>query len=146
MFPYVSLLSGDPKKSSFTAGLDSDYLPFSSAVPPLFATAGQAGNKSLSKQSLLAIYYVHVYSHIRYGIICWGNYPKSLKIFKLQKWVIRSIHGARTIDSCKPLFQKYNLLTLPSIYIIECALFVKQNSSLFTRNNFFHKYETRKKN
>lgn len=34
-------------------------------------------------------------------------------------------------DSCKPLFKKYKILTLPSLYIFEVLSFVKSNSHLF---------------
>ena len=36
-------------------------------------------------------------------------------------------------DSCKPYFIKHKILTLPSIYILEIAIFVKTNPNLFPR-------------
>lgn len=41
--------------------------------------------------------------------------------------------GLKPIESCKPYFQKHKILTLPSLYILETALFVKSNPALFLR-------------
>jgi hypothetical protein len=35
-----------------------------------------------------SIYFGHVYSHLKYGLIFWGSDSKSKTIFKLQKRVI----------------------------------------------------------
>lgn len=53
--------------------------------------------------------------------------------FKMQKRCIRSMFGLNVTDSCKPLFTKHNIPTLPSLYIFEMALFVKLNPILFPR-------------
>lgn len=99
----------------------------------------------LKRDSLLSLYYAHVYSVLKYGIIFWGSSSKSQKIFKIQKWIIRSIFGVRKTTSCRPLFQTLNILTLASIQILESASFVKKHESLFKRNEDNHIYNTRNK-
>lgn len=37
------------------------------------------------------------------------------------------------LDSCKPLFIEHNILTIPSLYILETAMLVKSNVNLFHR-------------
>jgi hypothetical protein len=44
-----------------------------------------------------------------------------------------------------PFFQSFRILTIISIYILECALFVKKNSLIF-KTNGGHSYETRNRN
>lgn len=41
----------------------------------------------------------------------------------------------KTTDSCQPYFRKHKILTLPCIYILEIAVFVKSNPQKFTRIN-----------
>lgn len=51
--------------------------------------------------------------------------------------------GLKTTDSCIPYFQKYKLLTFPSLYILETALFVKCNPQLFLKISDAKKMPTR---
>lgn len=41
--------------------------------------------------------------------------------------------GLKVTDSCMPYFIKYNILSLPSLYIFEVVVFVKCNPHLFPR-------------
>ncbi|KAJ8705886.1 hypothetical protein PYW07_010663 [Mythimna separata] len=72
-------------------------------------------------------------SHLRYGIIFWGNSTDKDIPFKAQKRCIRTMFKLGSTDSCKPYFINYNILTLPSLYIFEVVMFVKCNRHLFPR-------------
>jgi hypothetical protein len=48
---------------------------------------------TVSQQIILYIYYVHLLTHLQYSIICWGHDSDCIKIFRLQKKVIRLISG-----------------------------------------------------
>lgn len=85
----------------------------------------------------------HVMSNLRYGLILWGNCTNMQKVFLLQKKCIRAICGARQTDSCRPLFQKLKVMTLPSLYIYEIGLFVKQNIGLFRNKLSATRYPSR---
>lgn len=83
--------------------------------------------------TVMTSYHASVVSKLRYGIIFWGNSTNWPLVFKAQKRCIRSIFKLKQRDSCKPYFIKYKLLTLPCIYIFECAVFVKLNIGLYKK-------------
>lgn len=83
--------------------------------------------------ALLTAYYGLVASHIRYGIIFWGNSTDKKYVFNAQKRCIRAMFGLSPRDSCRPYFKKYRILTFTSMYILETALFVKNNPHLFQK-------------
>ena len=45
----------------------------------------QNAGKFLNKQALLTVYYAHVYSHLNYGALLWGNMASNTQIKILQK-------------------------------------------------------------
>jgi hypothetical protein len=45
----------------------------------------------MSQKSLRMIYFAYVHSIMTYGIIFWGNSPYSIKIFRIQKKVVRIV-------------------------------------------------------
>lgn len=101
--------------------------------------------KTCSVEAAKTTYYGHVHSSIAYGIIFWGARPEAIKVFRLQKRCIRNIVGAGFRDSCKPIFDSLKILTLPSLYILEAASFVKQNYTYFADQQNCHQYNTRNK-
>lgn len=72
-------------------------------------------------------------SILRYAIIFWGNSTDGEEAFKAQKKCVRAICNLRLPDSCRPHFKTLNILTLPSLYIFELAIFVKSHPELFER-------------
>jgi hypothetical protein len=73
-----------------------------------------------------SIYYAYFQSRLKYGIIFWGSVKDSLKIFIIQKKVMRLIAGVNKRVSCKGIFSEYEILTLPSLYIMEVLCFTKK--------------------
>lgn len=84
-------------------------------------------------EALLTAYYGLAESHLRYGVMFWGNSTERETVFKAQKRCIRSSFKLKPTDSCVPFFKKYAILTLPCIYILEIAVFVKSNPDRFKR-------------
>lgn len=90
-------------------------------------------SKKVNISTLLTAYYGLVASVLRYGIIFWGQSTDRELIFKMQKRCIRSMCGLKTTDSCVPSFKSLKILTLPALYILESAVFVKSNPHLFEK-------------
>lgn len=89
-------------------------------------------SKKVSIDTLLVAYHGLVVSILRFGVIfCWDNCSEREAIFKTQKRCLRAIFSLKITDCCIPIFKTYNILTVPSIYILEIASFVKTNIHLF---------------
>ena len=80
-----------------------------------------------STQMIWNTYFAYFESRLRYGIMFWGGDGKSIRIFRLQKKVIRLITGVHRCESWRPIFRKFKILTLASLYIFE-MLFSKKVS------------------
>jgi hypothetical protein len=63
-----------------------------------------------------------------------GAFSNSVKIFRLQKKIIRIMLGCRSRDSCRTLFKKLKILPLPSQYILS-LLSVIRNKKQYTYNS-----------
>jgi hypothetical protein len=79
------------------------------------------------------------------GIIFWGNSPHSIKVFKMQKRIIRIITNSGNRDSCRKLFKKMEILPFYSQYLYTLILSLVNNKHLFKANMDVHNYETRNK-
>jgi hypothetical protein len=94
-------------------------------------------------ECLITMYYANFHCHIKYGIVCWGNSIDAIRVFRLQKKVIRIICNAKYRAECRDLFKILNILTVPCVYIMECALKVKLNLDLFKSHEIKHNHNTR---
>lgn len=90
-------------------------------------------SQTVNAETLLIAYYGIAESILRYGLIFWGNSTDWETIFRAQKRCLRSMFKLKVTDSCKPYFEQYKILTLPSLYILEVVMFVKCNPHLFPR-------------
>lgn len=100
----------------------------------------------LSVECLLSFYYSEVHSRISYGIVFWGLSVSAQIVFLAQKRILRCIAGVGSRESCRPLFKRYGILPLPSVYILEILLYIFKNKDDFIRNSDFHNYNTRGRN
>jgi hypothetical protein len=86
------------------------------------------------------IYFAYFHSLLEYGIAFWGNSTKSVKVFKLQKRVIRLTTGNNVRTSCRPLLPMLGIMTLPSQYIFSLMRFLSRNLEFSTFNSTIHNY------
>nr|CAI5840348.1 unnamed protein product [Callosobruchus analis] len=93
--------------------------------------------------ALRLAYFSLVDSHLNYGILLWGGSTAVGRVFTLQKKAVRILEGAPPGTSCRTLFKKHNILTLPSIYIINTLKEIHKNLSNHLRHSDFHQYKTR---
>jgi hypothetical protein len=80
----------------------------------------------VSQQMLKAIYYSYFHSIMSYGIMFWGQSANSIRVFRLQKRILRIMMGCKNRDSCRKLFINLKILPLSSQYIF-CLLFSTSN-------------------
>jgi len=81
-----------------------------------------------------------------YGLIFCGkymNFSHSIKIFRLQKKIIRIMMGCRSTDSCNKLFINLEILPSPSQYILSLPLVMIRNKNQFQVNSKIHNINTR---
>jgi hypothetical protein len=69
----------------------------------------------------------------------------SIRIFRIQKRVIRSMVGVSSRMSCRQLFKELNILTLASLYIFEVTCFIRKYCQSLEQNSQVHQYNTRRK-
>jgi hypothetical protein len=78
----------------------------------------------ISDSLLRQVYFAYVQSHILYSIVIWGGSPHLERVAVAQKRVVRAMVGARFYwnpdepNSCKPLFQKLDIL--PVFFYLYC--------------------------
>lgn len=99
--------------------------------------------RHLNQDSLRTAYYGDFYSHLRYGIIFWGNSSNIYRVFIIQKRAVRIVSGMHFRDSCRGVFRKNKLLTSVAVCIYEGILFLKRHPELFERYLIDHIYVTR---
>lgn len=82
---------------------------------------------------ILITYYAYVYSTLNYGILCWGNCTRVSEVLILQKRILRIMTFKSPRYSCRDLFKQFNLLTVTSIYILNCVCYVRSHPDKFSR-------------
>ena len=100
----------------------------------------------VTKDALLSVYFSKFQSLLSYGIMFWGSCSRAESTFRLQKKVLRTIFGQPPRASCKPLFKRYGILTMPCLFIFKCINYVIQNKEKYKINGSVHNYSTRQVN
>jgi hypothetical protein len=103
----------------------------------------QASKSLVSRKVLISIYFSYFHSLLTYGVIFWDNSPISKDISKIQKRVIRIITNNPRRTSCKHLFKRLKILTLPSQCMFSVLVFIAENMDLFMFNRDIHSFSTR---
>ena len=98
----------------------------------------------LTINTLRMIYFSYAHSILSYGIIFWGNSHAyhTNSIFKIQKRIIRIITNSGSHDTCHQLFKQFQILSLPSQYILSPTVFVIKNRDFFQTNSEIHNLNT----
>lgn len=74
------------------------------------------------------IAYGQIYSHLMYPVPIWGKEShKKFLLIKLQKKDHRVMFSLKPRKSYKSTFRVNKIFTIPSIYILETLIFVKQH-------------------
>lgn len=101
-----------------------------------------------SLETLKLVYFAHIHSHLSYGINIYGATSKKNmdRLLLLQKRAIRTMLKLSWNESVKPFFIKLSIMTIYSLYIYQCVLFTRQNSSSVSLLGDNHDYFTRNRN
>lgn len=93
----------------------------------------RATYRELGKEVARDVYFALVEPHLRYALPFWGACSKYLfqSVFVLQKRAIRNLSNAHPRTHCRPLFIENNILTLPSLLILETACLIHKNKHHF---------------
>lgn len=97
----------------------------------------------LSVDYVRRAYFGLIQSHLSYGLIVWGGAPIAGEIFLLQKKAIRTLTGLDRNDHCRPAFQNSRILTLYSLYILQCLLYLRTNIDDLQLRSAVHSHGTR---
>jgi hypothetical protein len=97
----------------------------------------------VSEQILRMIYVSCCPSQLEYGIIFWGSSLVMKTLFLAQKRVIRFLLRLGPRDSCREVFERLGILTVPSLYIYSMLMFVVKNRKFYLTNNNIHHINTR---
>lgn len=98
---------------------------------------------TVSHSVLRLMYFGLAQSVMTYGIMFWGVSAHFERVFIMQKKILRCMDNKKQTYSCKYLFKKYSLLTLPCLYIYTLIIFIEENKHAYTHINGMHRYQTR---
>ena len=107
--------------------------------------------KLVNIDTVKLIYFGLIQSHLQYGVIVWGNSSQAKRLLVLQKRALRymaraSFNPCAEVfykDSCRDLFIKFRMLTLPSLYMYHTIMYCIENNYLSRTNETIHDHNTR---
>lgn len=97
----------------------------------------------VSPRVRIMAYHALVASLLGYAVLCWGHAPAAQRLFKLQRRAIRVVAGIGYREDCRDAFKRLKILTLPSLFILECLKYTKQNETKFFSHSGVHSHGTR---
>jgi hypothetical protein len=115
------------------------------SVTYLFVKMRQRVSTSILRQT----YFAYVQSQILYSLVIWGGSPHVKEVAIAQKRVLRAMAGLRywkwktAVESCRPLFGKFYILPVFSLYVLERAKFARKNPEKFVKNSQVENNPTR---
>ena len=101
---------------------------------------------SVSSHMLRTAYYAFCQPIMTYGLLVWGGAATWPDIFRMQRRAVRIIDQLDYRADCRDSFIRLRILTFPSLFILECVLYVQKNLDSFTTHADLHNYHTRHKN
>lgn len=100
----------------------------------------------VSQKICLQAYHGLFQSVCYYAILTWGHSCHAERIFALQRRAVRVMAGLGYREEVRHKFVELNILTIPCRYIYECLVFAYNNKDKYTKNNYYHKHDTRLNN
>ncbi|KAK9881746.1 hypothetical protein WA026_017267 [Henosepilachna vigintioctopunctata] len=88
---------------------------------------------SIAQDDLIGVYYSIIHTHLSYNTLLWGISTDWRRVFIAQKRIIRLLFRLHPTESCRKYFIENKILTLPSIFILKAAMYVRQNFDYFIK-------------
>lgn len=88
-------------------------------------------------------YFAFFHAHLSYGTRLWGHSSLTNKVLLIQKKALRLISKAGFHDHCRPLFIQRKILTVHSVYILQCIIAIRDSLDSFVTNADVHNHATR---
>jgi hypothetical protein len=82
---------------------------------------------TLPFETLKIVYYSYMHSILNYGIIFWGNSSHSIRVFRIQKGIIRIMTNSAKRVSCHSLFRELGIIPQQAQYILSISMFIITN-------------------
>ena len=79
----------------------------------------KVGNKFLTKSSKKLVYYAHIYSHISYGLVIWGNMLDKSTQAKIQKCMDKCFNLITHQPPTRDNYKHENMLTFEDLLYLE---------------------------
>lgn len=94
------------------------------------------------------VFHALIQSHVSYGISVYGGTANQNlnKILIGQKRALRAMLDFKNNESVKQHFGNLEILTVYGLYILECIMFVKNNTKNYITHKDIHNYDTRNRN
>ena len=107
----------------------------------------KSSKEILSPYMITNIYFTKFQALLRSGILFSAGIggKLSIRIFRIQKRVIRLLAGISSRTSCRQLFKEPNILTVASLYISEKTCFIQKYCQSLEQNTQVHQHNTRRK-
>ena len=84
------------------------------------------GKNFLSKNALIPIYYGHIHSHLKYGILLWGSMINQSQLNRLQKLQDKAMHLLDQLKDTNSIYIDYKIPNLEKLIRIEQLKFAYQ--------------------
>lgn len=98
----------------------------------------------IDQDTLKTIYHANFQSLLTYGIIFWGSSSHADRVFIIQKLAMRTMYRMKFRATCRGIFRRNNILTLPGLFIYRILLFLRKNNHYFKK--FKNENNTRRTN
>lgn len=88
-------------------------------------------------------YFALFHSHASYGYLAWEHSAIMQRLFRLKRIAVHIPGNLQYKKDCRKMFKKIKIITMPSLFILECVMHVKINLDPYSEHKDFHDHRTR---
>lgn len=136
-------------KTNFLGFVIDASLTWEAHIDALCAKLGRACfalwrlSATLPPHMVRSCYFASVQSLLQYGVEFWGRAADWLRVFRMQKRAVRAIVRVSQDTSARPYFRTLRILTVPSLVVLQAALYARNHLTDYPKLGDGHKYNTR---